>query len=286
MCLHGAGLSGLTFAALAKQCKSNANVVSFDFRNHGENKQEDGENMCIDNLIADTILVIKWLTTEKYPESSIVLVGHSMGGGVAVKVMHQAKTKSAQEDWAKHMMGMIIIDVVEGTAVKSFPGMEHFLATRPPKFPSLQFVIYHALTQGSLRGSTSARVSMPGQVYEKMDTVINQPYFTWRTDLPKTRDHWLGWFKGMTREFLQSKMPKMLILATNNRLDNEMSQADVEGKLKKVIVDDVGHNIMEDNPHRVSQLLTEFIHSFHIPAKYNETFKITSMGGKEVEIHN
>ena len=104
--------------------------------------------MSIENLIADTILVVKHLASTAYPEASIVLVGHSMGGGVAVKVMNEAKTTYAEEEWSKHLMGMIIIDVVEGTAVKAFPAMENFLMSRPPKFPSLQYAIYHSLTSG------------------------------------------------------------------------------------------------------------------------------------------
>lgn len=34
-CLHGAGHSGLSFAALAKELKNEFRVFSFDFRGHG-----------------------------------------------------------------------------------------------------------------------------------------------------------------------------------------------------------------------------------------------------------
>jgi len=37
LCLHGAGHSALSFAALAKQLKSNSTCISFDFRGHGAN---------------------------------------------------------------------------------------------------------------------------------------------------------------------------------------------------------------------------------------------------------
>jgi len=39
LCLHGAGLSALAFAAFAKHLKQTAIVVAFDFRGHGGNTQ-------------------------------------------------------------------------------------------------------------------------------------------------------------------------------------------------------------------------------------------------------
>jgi len=42
--------------------------------------------MSIVNLIADTLEVIKYVAA-KFSQSSIILVGHSMGGAVAVKTL-------------------------------------------------------------------------------------------------------------------------------------------------------------------------------------------------------
>lgn len=37
LCLHGAGHSSQSFAALAKFLKQNSTCISFDFRGHGDN---------------------------------------------------------------------------------------------------------------------------------------------------------------------------------------------------------------------------------------------------------
>jgi len=40
-----------------------------------------------DNLVKDTVAVIQYIVTT-FPEQSIVIVGHSMGGSIAVKAAH------------------------------------------------------------------------------------------------------------------------------------------------------------------------------------------------------
>jgi protein phosphatase methylesterase 1 len=65
--LHGAGHSAFSFAALAKLLKTEDTCASFDFRGHGENTQSDPLVMTPENLIQDTILVVKFLA-ELYPE--------------------------------------------------------------------------------------------------------------------------------------------------------------------------------------------------------------------------
>jgi protein phosphatase methylesterase 1 len=58
LCLHGAGHSAQSFAVMAKILKENSTCVSFDFRGHGDNIQEDPLVMSVENLVADTISVI------------------------------------------------------------------------------------------------------------------------------------------------------------------------------------------------------------------------------------
>jgi len=82
------------------------------------------------NLINDTIEVVKYITA-KFPDQSIIIVGHSMGGSIAVKCVHEIQTSHAEEEWSKHIMGMIIIDVVEGSAMEAIPFMENIVLKRP-----------------------------------------------------------------------------------------------------------------------------------------------------------
>jgi protein phosphatase methylesterase 1 len=88
LCLHGAGHSALSFAALAKLLKKDSTCISFDFRGHGLNTQTDPLVMDSANLVNDTLLVVQHIAA-KLPEQSIILVGHSMGGSIAVKAAHE-----------------------------------------------------------------------------------------------------------------------------------------------------------------------------------------------------
>lgn len=61
----------------------------------------------------------------------IVLVGHSMGGAVAVQVSHLLKS----------VVGLCVIDVVEGTALDALSSMQSILRGRPSQFNSIQHAI-------------------------------------------------------------------------------------------------------------------------------------------------
>ena len=84
LCLHGAGHSALTFSMLAKILKKEAIVISFDFRGHGEHYCENENDLSEETLVNDTIEVVKYVS-KRFPENSIIMVGHSMGGSIATK---------------------------------------------------------------------------------------------------------------------------------------------------------------------------------------------------------
>ena len=49
----------------------------------------------------------------KYPDKNVVLVGHSLGGSICARVTDLLTNKEKED----RIVGMIIIDVVEGTAI-------------------------------------------------------------------------------------------------------------------------------------------------------------------------
>lgn len=51
-----------------------------------------------------------------------------------------------------------------------------------------------------------------------------------------------------------------------------------------VVVNDVGHAIQEDNPHKTAEVFKDFLQKFHIPKKFNEKLQITTISGKKVTI--
>lgn len=49
---------------------------------------------------------------------------------------------------------------------------------------------------------------MPPQVVKKLNDQTGIAKYVWRTDLIATKPYWEGWFKGLTKCFLDIKVPK------------------------------------------------------------------------------
>lgn len=148
LCLHGAGHSAQSFAAFAKYMKTTSTVVAFDFRGHGDHQCENETDLSEDTLIADTIEVIRHVCSRMFPESSLILVGHSMGGSIATKTASKILQDYATEDWHRQLQGLIVIDVVEGSAMDALPFMENIVLSRPQEFKSLASVVQYGIKSG------------------------------------------------------------------------------------------------------------------------------------------
>lgn len=72
----------------------------------------------------------------KFPESTFVLVGHSMGGAIAAKVS-KVLEREENRDINERVVGLIIVDVSEGTAIEALPFMEEIVGKRPNSFSSI-----------------------------------------------------------------------------------------------------------------------------------------------------
>ena len=64
-----------------------------------------------------------------------------MGGAVATKATEIAL---ASESLAKRIFGLIVVDVVEGTALEALPFMENIVKNRPAVFKDPQSAIQWA----------------------------------------------------------------------------------------------------------------------------------------------
>lgn len=76
---------------------------------------------------------------------------------------------------------MIIIDVVEGTAIEALPFMNQILSDRPRYFESLESAIKWSIQTTTLRKLESARVSIPPQLVEVEHK--GQKKYTWKVNL-------------------------------------------------------------------------------------------------------
>ena len=126
----------------------------------------------------------------------------SMGGSIACK----ATVEALNQHYQHRIVGLVVIDVVEGTAMEALPFMEKIVNERPQQFPSLEkaiewrFIamcisssnlIFFSIRSNNLKVLASARVSIPPQLIaaknQNGDTV-----YKWKVDLMKSQTHWIG----------------------------------------------------------------------------------------------
>lgn len=123
VCLHGAGHSALTFAALAERLKPKNTVVAFDFRGHGGHYSDNEADLSQAELIDETLRVLQYVELT-HKNRSIILLGHSMGGSIACKVAYKIEQEMKDSTLNKACVALFVIDVVEGTAMDALPFME------------------------------------------------------------------------------------------------------------------------------------------------------------------
>ncbi|KAK2875199.1 Protein phosphatase methylesterase 1 [Arthroderma sp. PD_2] len=250
---HGAGSSGLSFAACAAEIRRIlpiAGVLSLDARNHGlttqdtDSSQEAELDLTLETLSRDVIYIIN-KTKERMNWDSIpplVLVGHSLGGAVVTDVAKGG-------DLGSNVLAYAVLDVVEGSAMDALQtsGIEWHTRSR------------------TIRNTSSARVSVQGLLREEPqggDSDLAGSW-KWRTDLAHTKLFWENWFTGLSKKFLQARGGKLLLLAGTDRLDKELIIGQMQGmvstrKYQLQVFPEAGHFIHEDQPVKTAQILVDF----------------------------
>ncbi|VDK35421.1 unnamed protein product [Taenia asiatica] len=325
--IHGGGFSALSWSLLSKAITEDVRCqcLAVDMRGHGDTQCKDENDYSIETLANDIIQIIFAMFPTEAPP--IILIGHSMGGAVAVHV--------AQKRAIPSFAGLVVVDVVEGTALESLYSMTTFLRSRPQGFRSLVDGISWCVRSGQIHNVESACISFPGQLkrvatgesatreldkgtalidandlcgptscpsssstatishstkpftssttstiseeeepeeneessvvpcfVEKgngemkpsqpltvshplppmctpaTETAVRPPVpisdatgaYTWRIDLSKTEPFWRGWFSNMSSLFLSVPEPKLLLVAGVDRLDKELTIAQMQGK--------------------------------------------------------
>ncbi|XP_034034601.1 protein phosphatase methylesterase 1 [Thalassophryne amazonica] len=285
--LHGGGHSALSWAVFTAVIYSriNCRVVAMDLRAHGDTKVKNPEDLSADTMAKDIGKVVEALYGENPPP--IMIIGHSMGGAIAVH--------TAVANHIPSLLGLCVIDVVEGTAMDALNSMQNFLRSRPKTFKSLENAIEWSVKSGQLRNLESARVSMRGQVKkceeptsssgdcrsigegiieedEELEDESNkkkikeddqelkkETVFTWRVELSKTEKYWEGWFRGLSALFLTCPVPKLLLLAGVDRLDKDLTIGQMQGKFQMQVLSQCGHAVHEDAPEKVADAVAAFM---------------------------
>jgi protein phosphatase methylesterase 1 len=164
LCLHGAGYTGLTWALAAQRLRGSCRVMALDLRGHGGTRCDGGAaaeaDLSAPTLAAD--VTAAWVALYEGESPATVVVGHSMGGAIAV---HCAVLPPLSHS----VQGVVVIDVVEGTALTSLKHAIGVLRRRPAGFPSLDAAANWALSTGACRDVRSAHVSLPSMLVESFE---------------------------------------------------------------------------------------------------------------------
>uniref|UniRef100_A0A4W5KMY8 Protein phosphatase methylesterase 1 n=1 Tax=Hucho hucho TaxID=62062 RepID=A0A4W5KMY8_9TELE len=288
--LHGGGHSALSWAVFTAVIynRINCRVVAMDLRAHGDTKVKNSDDLSAETMAKDIGKVVEALYGENPPP--IMMIGHSMGGAIAVH--------TAAANHVPSLLGLCVIDVVEGTAMDALNSMQNFLRSRPKTFKSVENAIEWSVKSGQIRNVESARVSMGGQV-KKCEEPLNSPgvsksisdgiieeeeeeeeeegesnhkrkkeddqevkketLYTWQIDLSKTEKYWEGWFSGLSALFLSCPVPKLLLLAGVDRLDKDLTIGQMQGKFQMQVLPQCGHAVHEDAPEKVADALASFM---------------------------
>ncbi|XP_022125541.1 protein phosphatase methylesterase 1 [Pieris rapae] len=318
--LHGGGYSGLSWALFTEEITNmiHCQVVSLDIRGHGETQAKNPNDLSIETLIKDVEQVIhKLYGDDELPP--LILLGHSMGGAIAVRAAHLPAIEP-------YICGVAVIDVVEGTAMDALASMQSFLRGRPTHFKSLEHAIEWCVRSGQVRNVESARVSMPSQIVNcttnqlainEVDTYVSDDVtdevgtcaradvileegegegdgfvsptpvsggamkYRWRVDLSKTEQHWSGWFSGLSNSFLTTRAPRLLLLASVDGLDRELTVGQMQGKFQMQVLTRCGHAVHEDSPAEVARVLASFLlrHRLTSPTDEGENMHLASAPG-------
>ncbi|XP_063636235.1 protein phosphatase methylesterase 1 [Cydia splendana] len=323
--LHGGGYSGLSWALFTEEITNmiHCQVISMDIRGHGETQADNPDDLSADTLVKDVEQVLHKLFGEELPP--IVLVGHSMGGAVAVRA---ALLPSLEP----YVHGIAVIDVVEGTAMDALASMQSFLRGRPTHFRSIEHAVEWCVRSGQVRNVDSAKVSMPSQIVNvetnllatnelathtpeaphlpapmpltpAADAIAEEPEdadadytpaappqrgdgdtnmrYKWRIDLSKTERYWSGWFQGLSARFLSVRAPRLLLLASIEGLDRELTIGQMQGKFQMQVLTRCGHAVHEDTPGEVARVIAGFLlrHRVTEPTAAGEDMQLASTPG-------
>lgn len=141
-------------------------------RGHGDTSTDDDDDLSAETMATDIASVLEKLYEESPTTPNFLLMGHSMGGAVN----HHLKKNEFNNSFlllllrlqlAVHvgymrliptLIGIIVIDVVEGVALDSLQSMQSFLRSRPNHFKSITTAIEWCVRSGQIRNVESAKV--------------------------------------------------------------------------------------------------------------------------------
>lgn len=284
VCHHGAGSSAMSFWSIAKTLRrfgvqeEKPGIFAYTARGHSDNNMSTTEYKLSD-FTHDFLFVMEEFISRNKPKSTICLLGHSLGGAVITDYV----TRFPQTTF--NIMALVVVDIVEETAVQSLLQMAMFLNKRPKSFATYAQAIQWHLQSRMLRNEESARISVPDLL-----TSVQNRKLVWKASLQAMAPYWDTWFSGLSQKFLNcnfehTKLTKLLILSTNETLDKALTIGQMQGKFQLIVFNNsinAGHFLHEDIPHQVAIKLMDFMRRYKNSGDNSVRATITPLWGGKI----
>lgn len=269
-CVHGAGMSSSSYFVLSThlvqpqlheggsddvgsapdEVPGVVRVVTYDMRCHGDSTFSGGEaSLTLRLLIDDFLALLRAVKAALFPDTAhFYIVGHSLGGSVVVNGLNKAREMMGM------VAGVVLLDVVEGTAKTSLKYMNKFLENRPQQFSKVEEATKWFLQRGGMTSPVAAAVTVPPLLKRVGD------HYEWKSNLEAMSSVWSDWFDGLDDAFIALPCPKILCLSNTERLDATLTVAQMQGKFQfEILGNGCGHYVMDDQPAILASKFRRFI---------------------------
>ena len=172
--LHGLGVSGVVWTAFARRQLGDRTVIAPDLRGHGESDSSPDDAYAISDYAAD----IAKLISDRFGGTPVALVGHSLGGLIAIEVARI---------WPKSVGHLVVLDPPTFGSANARKGIGSWKATRD--YPALLAAAARVLSPGgAIFAATNAReLAEPNTLRDVVDGTLGrvswEPLPPWSDDV-------------------------------------------------------------------------------------------------------
>lgn len=241
--LHGIMGQGRNWGSIAKKFSQKYQCLIFDQRGHGQSHQPD-KGYEIDDYVED----LKSLMLEVGWQAPVRVVGHSMGGRVALMFA---------EKYPKWVKQLVIVDIGPSSNWQSMASILDKLESVPVPFNS------RGEARAYLEGPFTEKYKSPMLMEffysnlvsrnDQYDWVFSKSAIRQTLELARYKDYWA--------EFKNLKMPTLFVRGGNS---SDLSQEDYEKVLANnphiqgEVVEGAGHWVHAEKPRETLALIDNF----------------------------
>ncbi len=222
---------------LARDLKNDYQVLSIDLRNHGQSFHSEQHDYAL--MAEDVNQLLTSLNLQ-----DVIVIGHSMGGKVAMKLADIAADK---------IQKLIVLDMspVEYTQRKHdavFAGLESVLEKKPSSRSEVMKLLAEHIVEDGVH-------QFLGKSLMKQDD-----HMTWRFNVPSIKaNYWniLGW-----EPIIQCEVPTLFVKGGNSDYLTAEHQPQIQAQFKNAkahVIANTGHWLHAEKPVEVLRAVRKFI---------------------------